>query len=366
MNGNVKNINKPRNANMDILRIVSMLLIVFLHSIDHSGVLEAAIPGTAMYYYVYFGYYLAQICVNCFVLLSGYFMIESSFRPSKLVNLWLEVVFYSVVIRVIFILTGQQSFSVTSLISCFVPVITGRYWFITIYFGLYLISPFLNVAIKAMSKKQFTALNVVLFLIMSCWSSIHPSMAGMNSGGGWGLAWFVVLYCFAAWMRLYYNKNNKLFGKSLLFFAIPVAVTVMLFCANYLNIGIIQTTIHNWYRYDSALATVMSLVLMAVFINADVKNAVVSKIITKIAPLTLGVYLIHAHADVSPWSWAVLNLPQYMSGWFFPVAQILAVLGIFIVCIAIDAIRNQLFKLIKLTRLFNWIDSKSKELMELK
>ena len=33
---------KPRSANMDLLRIVSMLLIILLHSIDHSGVLEQA------------------------------------------------------------------------------------------------------------------------------------------------------------------------------------------------------------------------------------------------------------------------------------------------------------------------------------
>lgn len=33
---------KQRNANMDLLRIVSILLIILLHSIDHSGVLEAS------------------------------------------------------------------------------------------------------------------------------------------------------------------------------------------------------------------------------------------------------------------------------------------------------------------------------------
>jgi hypothetical protein len=31
---------KTREANLDVLRIVSMLLIILLHSIDHSGVLE--------------------------------------------------------------------------------------------------------------------------------------------------------------------------------------------------------------------------------------------------------------------------------------------------------------------------------------
>ena len=33
---------KTRNVNLDILRILSMFLIVLLHSVDHSGVIEAS------------------------------------------------------------------------------------------------------------------------------------------------------------------------------------------------------------------------------------------------------------------------------------------------------------------------------------
>lgn len=349
---------KQRNANMDLLRIVSMLLIIFLHSIDHSGVLEAAVPGTWMYYYVYFGYYLAQVCVNCFVLLTGYFMIESKFRPSKLISLWMEVVFYSLIIRIMFFITGQKTFSIVSLISCFVPVMTGRYWFITIYFGLYLLSPFLNIAIKAMTKRQFTALNVVLFLLFSVWNSLHPSIAGMNSGGGWGLAWFVVLYCAAAWFRFYRANDNKCKrGGILVFTAIPVCMTLLLGIANTLNIGIAQTIIHHWYSYNAVPAYLMSLGLMDFFIHINVKNSLISKAITKIAPLTLGVYLIHAHADLSPWMWETLNMPQFMEHWNFPLVQIGVMVGVFMVCIGLDWIRKSLFRIIRLSRINRTVDA---------
>ena len=354
---------KARNANMDILRIVSMLLIVFLHSIDHSGVLEAVEKNSPMYYYVQYGYFLSQVCVNCFVLLSGYFMVKSRFRPSKLISLWLEVVVYSFVIRAAFMIFGKTPFSIVSLVSCFVPVLTGRYWFITIYFGLYLLSPFLNMAIKAMTKRQFTALNALLILLMSCWSSIHPSMAGMNSGGGWGLAWFVVLYCVAAWMRLYYNKNDKVFLKTVAFFAIPLGVVAFRFVANYFEIGILNSVINNWYKYDSILATVLSLILMAIFININAKNPSLTKIATKIAPLTLGVYLIHAHADFAYSVWTFTDIAGYTKSWLFPIVQISMVLGVFLICIAIDAIRNYIFKFIKLSKLYSWIDNKFKDII---
>jgi surface polysaccharide O-acyltransferase-like enzyme len=187
-----------------------MLLIVFLHSIDHSGVLEHAENcGTAMYFYVRFTYALCQVCVNIYIMLSGYFMVTSKFRLQKLVTLWMEAAFYSFVLKLLFMVTGQDAFSITSLVSCFFPILTGRYWFLTIYVGMYLVSPFLNTLIRAMDKRKHALLNVVLFAIMSVWVSLHPSVAGMNSGGGWGLAWFVTLYITASWLRLYYTPSNK-------------------------------------------------------------------------------------------------------------------------------------------------------------
>lgn len=203
-------IKKSREANLDLLRIVSMLLIIFLHSIDHSGVLENAENcGAGMYFYVRFTYALCQVCVNIYVMLSGYFMVNSKFRLHKLVTLWMEAAFYSFVLKLLFMVIGKDAFSILSLASCFFPILTGRYWFLTIYAGMYLISPFLNLLIHAMNMRQHGMLNLCLFAIMSLWVSLHPSIAGMNSGGGWGLAWFVVMYMVAAWLRLYYTPRQK-------------------------------------------------------------------------------------------------------------------------------------------------------------
>lgn len=331
---------KKRDANLDLLRIFSMLLIIFLHSIDHSGVLEQAEHNSpAMYFYVRFAYALCQVCVNCYVMLSGYYLVNSTFRLQKLAALWMETVFYAFILKLLFMVTGQEHLSILSLISCFFPILTGRYWFITIYVGLYLVSPFLNKLIHAMNKKEHTMLNICLFVLFSLWSSIHPAIAGMNSGGGWGLAWFVVLYLAAAWFRLYYTpKHNPalLFGA---FFLIPLLIAAGQLAANAAGIGVLQTIINHWFRYDSAPAYLMTIALFAAFLNLKLENERVSKAICSVAPLTLGVYLIHAHANVSPWLWASLNLPAKMDSASFPLVQLGCVLAIFVLCIIIDAIR---------------------------
>ena len=70
---------KTRHMGLEWLRIVSMLMIILLHSIDHSGLYETLVPGTSIYYVEQFLYALVQVCVNCFILISGYFLVNFFF-----------------------------------------------------------------------------------------------------------------------------------------------------------------------------------------------------------------------------------------------------------------------------------------------
>lgn len=348
-----------RSANMDLMRIASMLLIILLHSIDHSGVLEASETAMfPMHLWVRFTYMLAQVCVNCYVLISGYFLVKSKFRLQKLVALYLETMFYSLVIRIVFIATGYAEFSISSLLSCFVPIITGRYWFITIYFGLYLVFPFLNIAINAMNRKQHLCLNIILFILFSVLVSVYPSFKGMNSGEGWGLAWFIVLYFCAAWFRLYYTPNNKKIRYLLIWVALSILIAVFyIICVNMIGRNnILVNAINNQYRYDSVFAYISSICILLFFINLKIKNLFFNKLIIFVAPSTLGVYLIHTHADFSKWFWTWLNLPSKMNSSMFIIIQLGGVVcGIFASCIFIDIIRRYTVGRIEKSRLiYNW------------
>lgn len=338
--------NSKRQYNLDLLRIAAMSLIVLLHSVDHSGVLEAVTDQGKLLSsaYVYFIYALTQICVNCFVILSGYLLVRSKFKLSKLFTLWLETVVYSLLFKIVFMLTGAEPLSIPSLVSCFVPITTGRYWFITIYFGMYLLSPFLNAVVRTLDCKKHTLLNVILFILMSAWSSLHPSIAGMNSGGSWGLAWFVVLYFLGAWFRLYYRPNYKVLPRFILWILIPVFMTAVLFLSKHLGIGIAVSVTRNWYQYNSIPVYVATVLFVSLFLNLrGPKNPTLCKLISFASPLTFGVYLIHAHANVDPWLWKFTTLAQHTQEIYFPFMQIGMVIAVFSVCILIDAGRNLLF-----------------------
>lgn len=348
MERTIKNVKKGnRHMGLEWLRIISMLMIILLHSIDHSGLYETLVPGTSIYYAEQFLYAIVQVCVNCFILISGYFLVTSSFKLKKLGLLWIEVVFYALVIRIVMISLGQVPFSITSVLSCFAPIITGRYWFITIYFGMYLLSPFFNIAINAMSKKQHKNLLLVLFLLLSVWISIYPAFKGMNSGNGWGLAWFTFLYFTASYFRCHYTPNGKWAKYFAIFLICPILMLIGLFVSNVLKIALLKTAVENWWRYDSVFAYIASVSLLLMFLNInkiDSKTGF-SKFLSAVSASTFGVYLIHAHADIciEKW-WQLIGITSNVDAWWYLLYQLFVVIAIFSVCAVIDYIRRQLFK----------------------
>lgn len=358
-----KNGLEKRNMGLEWLRICSMFMIILLHSIDHSGLYGTLEEGTLLYTYEQFIYALVQVCVNCFVLISGYFLVQSQFKLRKLISLWIEVVFYSLMIKVIMMAIGEIPFSIASLISCFIPIMTGRYWFVTIYFGMYLLFPFYNIAIKAMNERQHKSLLVLLLVLFSGMSSIYPSFKGMNSGGAWGLAWFTVLYFIAAYFRLYYVPSKREKGNLVLFFAIPVIMTLALVVAQKMQIGVLVNMVNNWWKYDSIPVVIASIALFVAFINMGSKTLTKSgnQFIVKISSTTFGIYLIHAHANIcTEVMWQSLGMVNNMSQWWFPVYQLAIVGVIFAVCSLIDYCRQRLFVVIKVDSLTAKIEMKVK------
>ena len=77
-----------RNANMELLRILSMLMVTMLHALGKSGLLiplEGSVPGNAWIAWIF--EVLSIGAVNIFMLISGYYLIKSEFRWKRLAEL---------------------------------------------------------------------------------------------------------------------------------------------------------------------------------------------------------------------------------------------------------------------------------------
>ena len=119
-----------------------MLFIVAGHSVIH-GINEISLTVNGMLAIV-----LTQgsrIGVDLFILITGYFSVGKEVTVKKIKKLYIQIITYSLIITIVMCVLGETS--VSSLIYALLSVVTSRYWFVTCYVMLILLSPALQIKI---------------------------------------------------------------------------------------------------------------------------------------------------------------------------------------------------------------------------
>ena len=99
---------RKRMANLELLRCVAMMMVVVLHYLGKGGLL-ADLAGESLNVPELAAWLLEAFCivaVNVYMFLSGYFLSGSSFRLSRLIQLWMQVWLYSVALGLAGALSG--------------------------------------------------------------------------------------------------------------------------------------------------------------------------------------------------------------------------------------------------------------------
>ena len=347
---------KERQGNIELLRILSMLMIITLHFLGHGGVLNKLTPFTPYYYFGYIMKGLCYVSVNCYVFISGYFLVDSKFKIKKLMILLAQVLFYSITIYLVLCGGGLIEFSVKDALLSLIPTMSNRYWFVTMYVGMYLLSPFLNIAVKAMTKKSHYIFIMVLFALFSLIPTFVFFSVGLNFGGDSGVVWFITLYIIAAYIKKYYTparKKSQTRKLALGYFGAALLVPISQFCivllsktgiTHYVDADRLLSISILFYKYNSVLVLAASLLLFLLFLNIQIKGKYVNKLICFISLLTFGVYLFHDNPHLRSVLWNFIGADQYADGPFLLPFMVLVVLSIFTIGIMIDLLRKWLFK----------------------
>ena len=184
---------KQRLSNIELLRIISMLMIIMLHLLSFGGMLNTYNTISAKAIFIWLMESLSFVAVNCYVIISGYFLVDSNFKLKKLLNIWIEVLFYSLIIYFTLIFTNKIEFGYKALLKSFFLILLRNYWFVSVYAILYILSPFINKLIHSLTKKQYSYLVLIVFIFFSLWSTIIPPADTINYGGSYSISWFICL-----------------------------------------------------------------------------------------------------------------------------------------------------------------------------
>lgn len=348
---------KKRMVNIELLRIVSMMMVVMLHYLGKGNLLPPLTGSMTVNGYVAWGMEsLCIVAVNVYMLISGYFLVESGFKPGRLVELLCQVLFYSILVPIVLMILGiipASVFGINHILETVLPVQMVHYWFITVYVIMYLLSPVLSTAAKTMKQEQLRNTIVALLLFFSVSKSILPFQL-VNDNKGYDGLWFVCVFLVAAYMRLYglnffmVKENGRRGTLGYLAGCVGVYAVMLLVRAVYLKTGSLDHFIQNTYHYNHILTLFAAVSLFYAFYHLKFNGEKWwSKLICKVAPYTLGVYLLHEQLDIRfLWpTWLGATLEESVGVFVF--RALLAVVVMFVAGILVDMVRGALFGVTK-------------------
>lgn len=241
-----------------------------------------------------------KLGVNVFILITGYFMINSSFKIKKIIWLFVEISFYSITILLIFYGFGLSEFNTKLTLMSLFPLIYNLYWFGTVYVMLYIISPFINIFINKINRFQHRNL---IILLTAFWSIIPTFTAGDLYFSY--LGWFINLYIIGAYIK-FYEKKDFNFKKDIITFLL--AYLIIILSVVILNmLGETYSILLNFTTYFSKINSFILLLctisLFQIFNHLKIPN---TKIINNIAKSIFSVYLIHDNIFIRVFLWEQL------------------------------------------------------------
>lgn len=351
-----------RNYGLDLLRPVAMFMVVLLHVLGRGGILSAyGRDGSFLKYELVWLLEIAAYgAVDCYALLSGYVGVNVRHKPSGLIMLTLQTVFYTVSITLGFLLFMPGSTSIGDLLKAFLPFGFHHYWYYTAYFCLFFFLPFLNKLLHSLSHKQLVALIGTIVLMFSLLPTLFLRDI-FTAVGGYTPLWLALLYLLGGALRLLDVGKNTSPRRCFELWAFAIGLT---WCSHIL-IGTITPHLFGETKGQMLLINYVSPTILFGACALVVGFARLQpgprakKVVGWLSPLAFGVYLIHTE----PLIWT-----HFMANRYLPLAHVpallliptvlLAAFGLWLVCTLIEFLRHRLFLWLRVKRFADWLDGK--------
>ncbi len=355
---------------VDLLKVISMIMVVGLHVLGMGGILNASGAYTSVNFQAaWFLEIACYVAVNCFALATGFLMCGKRLKYRKIVPLWLTVVFYIVLFFAISKIADPnymqfyQQFYIA-------PVISAAYWYFTAYCLLFFFIPFLNILVERCSKRMYLRLLFTGFLLVvlaSSFSTVNRDPFKLSDGySPW---WLMYLYLLGAGIKKY-----DLFKKVTAFAALGgyAGFTVLTFLSkmgmhwmldNVKNTGkfyiLLQYIGTDRFVAYTSVSVICAAVCLALFCLKVKVPKFIHPLLKAAGPLVFQVYIIHLHPYIRA-LYVDTRFSQYGGAplWKLVLAFALGTLIIFGACLAVDTARYWLFRLLRVEKLVNFFADK--------
>lgn len=322
---------KFRDSSFELLRIIAQYMIVVYHILLFWFVLDN--PGYEPMFKV--AWIPLHIGVILYVLISGYFGIRFSIKG--LFHILSQLFVYGLGLYLLSHFIYGDEIKVRRLFF----ISNTPYWFIRTYLFLYLLSPFINKAIKNISLNSRLILLLVLAWI-SCYVGFFQFDTSLKEG--YNVLHFAFLYLIGDTLSKYKDRFNS--TPAIVLVASYLFINVLsVLCGYYAITELSECTLvfDVFFQYNSLVLVLNALLLFLLFMRLKMK----SRVINYLASSCLAVYLIHGSSLflnhlIKDAAWYIQTLTNSV----FVQLLYVCLLGLLVLacCIAMDKILTPVWK----------------------
>ncbi len=334
-------VRKKRDSNMELLRILAMLIIMIVHA-DFRALNVPSSSDALIEPFPTLGKLLVEsfsiIGVNVFVLLSGWYGIRV--RKERFIEFLFQIFFFICLCYLLISIYHQQFVSPS--ISYFLMLGEWNYWFIKCYLFLYLFSPVLNAFVEKATKNQFIILLVGFYIFQTIYgwvgnvSWFHNGYSGIS---------FLGLYLLSRYLRLYPCKWIQFDKKYDLFIYVVLSLINTTFAFLSMRFQLIPYKITFFYQYTSPVVIIGSVFFLLYFTKLKINF---NPLINWIASSCFAIYLLHSNSYLARYyDGFIVFLYNRCDNPLFIIYVLSFIFMVFIACIIIDKIRIALWKTIQ-------------------
>ena len=328
-----------RASNIELLRIISMILIIMHHFSVH-GCFPFTPDLTFNKVFLQVFGLGGKAGVVAFVMITGYFMISSSLKLHKFAKLVGQIWFYSIAMLGMAMGLGLDTVTSRNMMLALLPIGVMS-WFAQNFLVLYLLTPVINRVLHWLQHTYYVILlvvsTVIWFLIptaLNLWPNVPHTTFGFKH-----IFSFVIFYSMGAYIKLYGSHITKKIG--IIFTAIGFVgaflgdiLVDVLAMTNPVYMKQIFYFTQNDYGFFQLL---LGIGLFIIFLKAKITYR---PWINVVASTTFGIYLLHDNRLFLHHMWDnVLATYQYYDSLVLPLYAIFVVALIFVVGMTVDYVR---------------------------
>lgn len=333
---------KSRDSRFELLRIISMILIVISHfSLESANYWENSGTPLDAVKIMYFDV-LGQPGAIIFFMISGYFFFQKdNYKEQRnkakiqVIKTWKKMFFYSVSVLLIIWYIYKQP-TLKQIATALLPFSFNEYWFITCYIILMLLTPWINKLIKLMNYITFLELLILLFVLM------FPAL--LNGGIINNVLLAFSGYLTGAFIKRFKSHIDEISNWQIITILVVTYLIMLLSVLVARVIGI--SVFHSAHFTHFPLSYILALCLFLLFSRLKPFSNLCINILASGA---FAVYLITVHPLMVPFLWKdLVNIRIYQNiGILTPIVMLGVSVIIYLVCAVIDICLTGIIKLIQ-------------------